>query len=357
MKSSILRTLLLLLTLNIGLSSLYSQENKLPKVAIIATGGTIAGSAESSSTTKYEAGVLSVEQIIASVPNIEQIAEIEAVQFLNIASQNLQGIQQLELATHINETLQREDITGVVVTHGTDTMEETAYLLSLLIASPKPIIIVGAMRPSTGLGADGSANLYAAVVAAVSSDSRERGAMVMMNDELILARDVVKFNTIKTDAFKAPNSSAIGSVVNGRAEFLYPSFERKCFGEVPQISDSLPKVAILYGYVDSDPKLVTYLIKSGYQGIVFAGVGHGNTNEATLEALHSGAKRGVAIVRASRVPTGEVNSQGEVDDAKYGFTSSQRLNPAKARILLQLALIEARGDGAKALEIFDQMKY
>ncbi|MFR9661439.1 MAG: L-asparaginase 2, partial [Rikenellaceae bacterium] len=152
-----------------------------------------------------------------------------------------------------------------------------------------------------------------------------------------------------------PNSAPIGSVVNGKAEFIYPSVERKCFKTIPPAS-SLPKVAILYGHVDSDPELVGFLISKGYKGIVFAGVGHGNTNDATLEALARAAQGGVAVVRASRVPTGEVNSHGEVDDAGYGFTSSYKLNPAKARVLLQLALIEAKGDSVKALDIFDQMK-
>ncbi|MFI3248523.1 MAG: asparaginase [Rikenellaceae bacterium] len=350
-------SLLLVFLLNISITTLYSQDQELPKVTIIATGGTIAGSAESNATTKYKAGVLSVDQIIASVKGIEQIADIEAVQFLNIASQNLSSAKQLELASFIAQTLQREEITGVIVTHGTDTMEESAYLLSLLVSSPKPVILVGAMRPSTGLGADGPANLYAAVVAATSESSRGRGAMVMMNDELLLARDVVKFNTIKTDSFKAPNSSAIGSVVNGEAEYLYPSFERICFDEIPQSSLPLPKVAVLYGHVDSDPKLVDFLVAEGYKGIVFAGVGHGNTNNETLEALSKAAKSGVAVVRASRVPTGEVNSHGEVDDTEYGFTSAHRLNSAKARVLLQLALIESDGDSAKALAKFDQMKY
>lgn len=358
MKNFILRTILFLsLILNGSIAYVYSQNPELHKVAIIATGGTIAGSAESAATTNYKAGVLTVEQIIASVTNIEQLAEIEAVQFLNIASQNLATVQQLELAAFINKMLKRDDITGVIVTHGTDTMEESAYLLSLLVSSPKPIILVGAMRPSTGLSADGPANLYGAVVAATSPESRGRGAMVMMNDELILARDVVKFNTIKTDAFKAPNSSAIGQVVNSKVNYLYPSVERKCFDKIPRLSDSLPKVAILYGHVDSDPKMVDFLVSEGYKGIVFAGVGHGNTNDATLEALAAAAKRGVAVVRASRIATGEVNSQGEVDDAKYGFTSSSRLNPAKARVLLQLALIESAEDGSTALSLFDQMKY
>ncbi len=346
-----------MLTLNIGVTALFAKSNELPKVTIIATGGTIAGAAKSAATTNYKAGVLSVEQIVASVEGIDEIARIEAKQYLNIASQNMSTVRQLELATFIEKTLQQDDVAGVVVTHGTDTMEESAYLLSMVVSSPKPIILVGAMRPSTGLGADGPANLYAAVVAATSPESRGRGAMVLMNDELILARDVMKFNTIKTNAFRAPNSSPIGSVVNSKAEYLYPSFERKHFDKIPDASQPLPNVAILYGHVDSDPELVDFLVSQGYKGIIFAGVGHGNTNDATLEALSHAVKSGVVVVRASRIPTGEVNSQGEVDDAKYGFTSSHLLNPAKARILLQLALIEADGDRKMAVKIFDQMKY
>ncbi len=349
--------ILLLFAINICVTPLYAQSQGLPKVMVIATGGTIAGSAESNATTNYKPGVLSVDQILASVKGVDRIAEIESSQYMNIASQNLTTAEQLRLAAFVEKVLRRADISGVVITHGTDTMEESAYLLSLVISSDKPVVFVGAMRPSTGLGADGPANLYAASVAAASPESRGRGAMVVMNDDIILARDVVKFNTIKTDAFKAPNGAVIGSVVNSRAEYIYPAVERECFDSIPRASQPLPKVAILYGHIDSEPKLVDLLLAEGYKGIVFAGVGHGNMNDETLAALARAAKSGVAIVRASRIATGEVNSQGEVDDAKYGFTSSQRLNPAKARVLLQLALIEAKGNGAEALDLFDGMKY
>ncbi|MFI3269166.1 MAG: asparaginase [Rikenellaceae bacterium] len=355
MKSLFFRaTLLILLVTNCGVGELFAKGAELPKVVIIATGGTIAGAADKSVTTQYKAGVLSVEQIVASAQGVDEIAQIETAQFLNIASQNLSSEKQLELAAFVTKTLGREDVTGVVVTHGTDTMEESAYLLSLLVSSAKPVVLVGAMRPSTGLSADGSANLYSAVVTAVSPQSRGRGAMVVMNDEVILARDVMKFNTIKTDAFRAPNSAPVGSVIDGEVEYLYPAVDRSSFDRIPK---SVGKVAILYGHVDSEPKLVDFLVSQGYKGIVFAGVGHGNTNDATLDALAKAVKSGIAVVRASRVPTGVVTSQGEVDDERYGFTSSGRLNPAKARVLLSLALAEATGNNRQALKIFDTMKY
>lgn len=358
MSKNILRALVALsLILNLSISALFAQNSELPRVMVIATGGTIAGSSQSSSTTQYTAGVLTVEQILATVSGIEDIAQIQAVQFLNIASQNLAASEQLRLANFINESLADSEIDGVVVTHGTDTMEETAYLLSLLVASDKPIVLVGAMRPASGLSADGPANLYSAIVAVSAEESRGRGAMVLMNDDLILARDVVKFNTLKTNAFRAPNSSPIGTVVNSEAHYIYPPLERKCFETIPEPSADLPKVGILYGHVDSDYKLVDFMILEGYKGIVFAGVGHGNTNDATLEALARAAKSGVVVVRSSRAPTGEVNSQGEVDDAKYGFTSSQNLNANKARVLLQLSLLAAQGDPSNAKTIFDSMKF
>lgn len=358
MQKTVLQALVaLFLILNIGILGSWAQSSELPRVVIVATGGTIAGVASSSTATEYEAGVLSVEQIIATVDGVDEIAQIETKQFLNIASQNLSSIQQLSLASFVAETLCREDVAGVVITHGTDTMEESAYLLSLLVSSSKPVVIVGAMRPSNGLSPDGPSNLYSAVVAAASEESCGRGAMVMMNDDLILGRDVVKFNTLKTDSFKAPNSAPIGSVKGSRVDYLYPASARVCFEAIPAPSEELPKVAILYGHVDSDYRLVDFLVAEGYAGIVFAGVGHGNTNDATLDALARAVESGVVVVRSSRVPTGEVNSFGEVDDAKYGFVSSGKLSPAKARVLLQLSLLEASSDAQAALDAFNSMKF
>ncbi len=330
---------------------LFSQN--LPKVYIVATGGTIAGSASENVTTTYKAGDLKVEDIIASVSGIEKIANLETVQFANIGSQNMSSDILIDLAEYLNTLLKKDDVSGAVITHGTDTMEESAYFLSLTINSPKPVVLVGAMRPSTSLSADGPANIYSAVKVATSPESKDRGVLVVMNDNIFLAKDVAKMHTHSTDAFAAQSGSIAGVVASGEVKYLQPKIKSP---EIIKLPSNLPKVAILYGHVDADPSLVDFLVKQGYKGIVYAGVGHGNMNDSTLDALYLASKNGIAIVRSSRVPYGLVTSKGEVDDDKYGFTSTQALNPPKARLLLALALSEANGDKVKALQIFDKLK-
>lgn len=324
-----------------------------PTVYIVATGGTIAGSGTSNVTSSYKPGVLSIESILESVKGVDQIANIKTSQFLNIASQNMSGEQLLKLANYIEELLQRDDVSGVVITHGTDTMEETAYFLSLVVESSKPIVLVGAMRPSSGLGADGPANLYAAVATAVDPESMDRGVLVVMNDQIFAAEDVEKSHTQSVAAFAAPNGSVIGVIANGQPIYQQPERTLKSVMITPK---SMPKVAVLYGHIDSDPSLVDFLVVQGNKGIVYAGTGHGNMNDATLEALSRAAKKGVVVVRASRIYSGLVTSDGEVDDAAYGFTSSGALNPAKARILLSLALSASGNNSKMAIEIFDELK-
>lgn len=331
----------------------FAADAILPKVCVVATGGTIAGKAAASVTTAYQPSVLSVEDIIASVDGVEELAQIEAIQFSNISSQNMSSAKQLELAQLVNELLDREDVAGVVITHGTDTMEESAYLLSLVCDSEKPTIFVAAMRPSSALGADGPANLYSAISTAASPKSEGRGVMVVMNDQIFSPRDVTKGNTQNTAAFYAPNSSAIGVVTNGKPLYLHDAepLNRFEFSDLPK---SLPAVAVLYGYVDADSRMVDAAVDLRYKGIVFCGVGHGNMDDVTLNALVEARKNGVAVVRSSRVVAGLVTSDGEVDDDALGFTASGLLNPAKAKILMSLALHAADGNVERANEIFEQ---
>lgn len=350
MKKLLLSTLTLLFSI---FSFGYASENA--KVYVIATGGTIAGRGSTSVTTAYAPSVLTVDDIIASVDGVESLAQIEAVQFSNISSQNMTSEDLLRLSVLVDSLQHRDDVKGVVITHGTDTMEESAYMLSLLCSPAKPTVFVAAMRPSTALGADGPANLYSAISTAASDESKGRGVMVVMNDYIFAARDVVKGNTQNTAAFYAPNGSAEGVVTGGKP--FYTQLPLPCSPfEYDVMPTSLPKVAILYGHIDAEPKMVDMLVELGYKGLVYAGVGHGNMNDATLETLASAREKGVAVVRASRVVSGLVTCEGEVDDKALGFTSSGLLNPAKARVLLALALDAASGDVALALEIFDSKK-
>ncbi len=357
MKSKLLSILLAILIIcpTVSFAKNKNKEN-LPKICVIATGGTIAGSGSTSVTTAYKPGVLKVEDILAAVPDVSKIAEIEAVQFSNIASQNMSNEMMAKISNFLNELLAREDITGAVITHGTDTMEETAYFMSLTVNSPKPVILVGSMRPSTAVSADGPANLYAAISTAINPASRNRGAMVVMNDNIFTARDVTKANTLNTNAFMAPNTDKIGIISNGKAVFLQTENRNPVF-DIKKLPLDFPKVAILYGHPEAEAKLVDFLVEQGYKGIVYAGMGHGNMNDKTFEALINASNKGVAIVRAAKVYSGPVTSEGEVDDSKYGFASSGVLNPSKARILLTLSLDKAKGNREKAIEIFNKMKF
>lgn len=332
---------------------IFAADAQTPKVCVVATGGTIAGKGSTTVTTAYKPSVLTVEDIIASVDGVESLAQIEAIQFSNISSQNMTSERLLQLAKLVNELNAREDVSGVVITHGTDTMEESAYMLSLICDPQKPTIFVAAMRPSTALGADGPANLYSAISTAASCKSKGRGVMVVMNDQIFSPRDVTKGNTQNTAAFYAPNSSAMGVITNGKPLYIHDSEMLNTF-EFDTLPESLPSVAVLYGYVDADSRLVDAVVDLGYEGIVYGGVGHGNMDDATLDAMAAARKNGVAVVRAARVVAGPVTSDGELDDEALGFTASGLLNPAKAKILLSLSLYAADGNVERAIEIFDQ---
>ena len=357
MKKKLFSLLLMALVICPAISfAQVANKDVLPTVCVIATGGTIAGSGSTSVTTAYKPGVLKVEDILAAVPEVSKIANVEAVQFSNIASQNMSNEMMAKISNFLNELLAREEVAGAVITHGTDTMEETAYFMSLTVNSPKPVVLVGSMRPSTAVSADGPANLYAAISIVTNPASRNRGTMVVMNDNIFTARDVTKANTLNTNAFTAPNAGNIGIISNGKAVYLQaenrsPVFEMK---KLPLVS---PKVAILYGHPEAEAKLVDFLVEQGYKGIVYAGMGHGNMNDQTFDALIRASEKGVAIVRSAKVFSGPVTSQGEVNDAKYGFASSGVLNPSKARILLTLSLEKAKNNKEKAIDIFNKMKF
>ncbi len=312
-----------------------------PTVYILATGGTIAGSGASAVGSSYSAGELMVETLIQSVPQLSDIANIKGEQVAKIGSQDMTDDIMLLLAKRINTLLAQDDVDAVVVTHGTDTMEETAYFLTLTVKSPKPVILVGSMRPSTALSADGEANLYNAVVVATSKKSQNKGVMVVMNEKIYDAKFVTKTNTSSVETFASPNTGAIGYVRNNNTEFLNTANYKHTTASVFDISNitKLPKVGIVYGHSSVENIMVEALLKSSYKGIVIAGVGNGNIHKNMLPSLLNAVQNGVKVVRSSRTPNGSTSLYGEVDDAKYGFIASLWLNPQKARILLMLSLL------------------
>jgi L-asparaginase len=258
----------------------------------------------------------------------------------------------ITLAKRVNELLAQKDVDGIVVTHGTDTMEETAFFLSLVTGNAKPVVLVGAMRPSTAISADGPANLYNAVVVASSPESKNRGVVVCMNDKVYGARDVTKTNTTSVETFQSPNFGAIGYVHNGKVRYNVAA--EKPHAAMFNIAGltTLPKVGIAYGYSNVQGDVVKMMVKNGYKGIVYAGVGNGNIHKNVFPELENARKKGVIVVRSSRVPTGATTLDAEVDDNKYQFVASWGLNPQKARILLMLALTKT-DDWKKIQEYFN----
>ena len=310
-----------------------------PNIHILATGGTIAGTGSSATGTSYTAGQVAIGALLDAVPEIKEIANVTGEQIVKIGSQDMNDEVWLTLAKKINELLKRPDIDGIVVTHGTDTMEETAYFLNLTVKSDKPVVLVGAMRPSTALSADGPLNLYNAVVTAAATESKDKGVLIAMNGLILGAESTVKMNTVDVQTFQAPNSGALGYVLNGKVFYNQISVMNKlAFGiDVTRLT-SLPKVGIVYSYSNIEADMMTPLLNNGYKGIIHAGVGNGNIHKNIFPSLIDARKKGILVVRSSRVPTGPTTLDAEVDDAKYQFVASQELNPQKSRVLLMLAL-------------------
>ena len=324
-----------------------------PTIYILATGGTIAGSGSGALDTSYTSGTVTVDKLIAAVPEINKIATIKGEQISNIGSQEMNNEVWFKLANRVNELLTSGKADGVVITHGTDTMEETAYFLNLVVKSDKPIVMVGAMRNSGSLSADGPLNIFNAVNVAMNKEAAGKGVMVVMNDEIHAAREVTKTNTTAVDTFKSPNSGKIGTVFYGNVKFYMNPVRKHTVNSAFDITKikELPRVDIIYSHSNDNPDFVNLAVKNGAKGIVNAGMGNGNPFPSALEALGEAVKGGVVVVRDSRVGSGETTLNGEVDDGKYGFLASDNLNAQKARVLLMLALTQTT-DKAKIQELF-----
>jgi L-asparaginase/glutamin-(asparagin-)ase len=318
-----------------------TAAGKLPKVVILATGGTIAGTGATSTTTVgYTAATVGVESLIKAVPELQKVARVSGEQVFQIASENMGNDNWLVLAKRVNALLASPDVDGIVITHGTDTIEETAYFLNLVVKSRKPVVVVGAMRPSTAMSADGPINLYNAVITAGSQEAAGRGVLVVMNDQINAARDVTKTNTTTLDTFKSPEQGLLGYVVGGQPHFYRASTRKHTADTEFDVSklDTLPQVDIAYTYANVGPTAVNALVAAGARGLIHAGVGDGSLPAKVRPALSAARKNGVIIVRSSRVGQGIVARNGEANDDELDFVVSDTLNPQKARILLMLAL-------------------
>ncbi len=317
-----------------------------PRVVILATGGTIAGSGASSTGSAYKAAVNPVEKVIAAVPELNNIARVKGEQICNISSQDMKIEYWLKLSHRINQLFRLRLADGVVITHGTDTLEETAYFLNLTVDSDRPVVLTGSMRPGSALSADGAMNLFNAVAVAASGNARNKGVMVVMNDRIYSARGVKKCDTINPAAFADYENGPLGRVNYGKVSFnLMPARLHTMSSRLKPgiLCVDLPKVAIVYGYADIDADMVEKICNSNISGLVYAGVGNGNPSADVLNVLADASGRGLPVVRATRVPNGPVTLEAEVDDEKCGFIVADSLSPQKARILLMLALQKGLG--------------
>ena len=314
---------------------------KLPNVVILATGGTIAGSGATSTTTVgYTSATVGVERLIAAVPELKKVANVRGEQVFQIASENMTNEHWLKLGKRVNELLAQSDVDGIVITHGTDTIEETAYFLDLVVKSSKPVVVVGAMRPSTAISADGPVNLYNATTLAASKSAVGKGVLVALNDQINAGRDVTKTNTSTADTFRTPDLGFLGYMQDNRAHFYRAPTRKHTVETEFDIAklDSLPQVDIVYGYANATRVPVDALVGAGAKGIINAGVGDGSVHKDVMPALTDARKKGVIIVRSARVGSGIIARNGEANDDELDFVVSDTLNPQKARILLMLAL-------------------
>lgn len=309
------------------------------KIMMIGTGGTIAGAGNGSSAlTEYRAGSIGVDDLMQAVPALEEYGPFESVQFSNIDSSEMSPYRWGHLAMLVNEVAKRDDIGGIVITHGTDTMEETAYFLQLTVNICKPVVMTGSMRPATALSADGPVNLLQAVQVARSKNAWNQGVLVVMNGYIDSAREVAKLHTTDVATFGNTQLGHMGCVQNGQAYFYYTPC-RKHTSESEFILHNeveFPTVGIvnLYGGMDTE---ILNMVASRSQGLVIGGFGHGTLPQGVRDTLK---KIAIPKVRSSRIGNGIVSSNSS--DVKEGFIVSDSLSPVKARILLMLALQQER---------------
>jgi len=325
-----------------------ATQAPLPRITLIATGGTIAGACEDALQQQgYRAGALAIDHLLKQVPGLATVADIHAEQLFAIDSASIEYSHWQQLAERLKQLLADPGVHGAVVLHGTDTLEETAYFLHLTVPSAKPIVLTGAMRPATAISADGPMNLYHAVTAAAHPDCRGLGALVVFGDTLLAARGMQKCDSVP-DAFGNGKYGRLG-LIKGRAVFLYQRPVRAP-GDF-QVPATVPNVALLYGHVGLDPEMILQVGRH-CDGLVFAGVGNGNLHPAWQRSLTELAARGVCIVRTSRVANGTTVHNGDIDDDRAGFISADNLPPVQARVLLMLALSKTR-DPRVIQQLFD----
>ena len=310
-----------------------------PRLLLLATGGTIAGRADAATTlNQYAAGVLGADALLQSVPQLQDLATISVEQVANVDSADLLFAHWRALVGRIRAAFATDpELAGVVITHGTNTLEETAWLLQLLIDDPRPVVLVGAMRPATALSADGPLNLFQAVQVAVSPEARGQGVLVLMDGQIHGARAVTKVATQGVGAFASPGRGPLGWVDDVRVHLPTASGPRHVPFAGLALPEQWPQVATLYGSVQPEQLLLSACLNAGVAGLVFTGTGAGQLSVGERRALEAWAGPRPLMLRANRCGSGPVHHHPE--DERLGMLPAGSLNPQKARVLLLLASI------------------
>lgn len=326
----------------LGLAGPAAAADALPTVWVFSTGGTISGAGSSpTDLSNYKAGKFTGEDLVKGLPQLAAVAEVKVEQITNISSNDLTIANWLTLSRRINETLADPKVAGVVVTHGTSTLEETAYFLNLTVKSDRPVVVVGSMRPATAISADGPLNLLNAVRVAASPEARGKGALIVLNDEINSARDATKTNTYRVETFRAPELGILGYVDEDKIAFYRASTKRHTVASEFDVRalKELPAVDILYSYVQTNAAMLPALVKAGDKGVIYAGTGAGGISQPdkdAIKAMNAGKGPKPVLVRSSRTGNGRVVATKDYDE--LNMLPADTLNPQKARILLMLAL-------------------
>lgn len=329
-----------------------------PRIALISTGGTIdaLGASRLDLAWYTETGRrLPDGEMLEGLPELGEFAEIEEVPFSRRPSYALTTRDWLDLAATVNEVLDRANVAGMVITHGTNTLEETAFFLHLVTAPPKPVVLVGAMRPANGLGSDGQLNLLRAVQVAAAPAALGMGTLVVLNDTVHSARDVTKTHTFRPDTFESHDTGPLGIAdADGKIIFYHHPGRLPtdgAFFSLQGISD-LPRVDVTVSYVGADGVLIDAAVAAGCRGIINAGTGAGRPTPIEQSALDRAAAAGIVVCQASRVGSGRVSRSPGM--AARGLVAADNLQPWKARVLLSLCLTRT-SDPEEIQDLFDRI--
>ncbi len=324
------------------------DDGQLPIVAVLSTGGTIA-SKQNPSKGGYEA-VLTGKDLVAAVPAIEKVARVLVEQISNISSSDMNPEIWMRLAERVNDLLAMPELAGVVITHGTNTLEETAYFLDLTVTGTKPVILVGAQRPASDSDSDGPRNLLDAIRVCVSPEARNNGVLVVMNGQINPARDVTKSNTSQVETFRSLEFGPLGLVDVDGVRFYRAPLRRQT---IPITAETkLGRVEIIMNYAGADGLLIRSLMREGksaggIDGLVIAGLGLGCVSSSMFDAIQEARAKDIAVVISTRVPTGRIFSLSAMKGCpltlkQIGCVLADNLSPQKARVLLMLALTKTR---------------